>query len=71
MFTENSSENNEVNQILVIDNYSRGLPTDRITRIETIIKDCIAEVGFKTLHFTQFKPEMANDYIGIILSGSE
>jgi GMP synthase (glutamine-hydrolysing) len=71
MSGENSLENEKKNQILLIDNYSRGLPTDRISRIETIINNCIAEVDLKTIHFTQFKKEMAENYIGIILSGSE
>ncbi len=71
MSEENSFENEKITQILLIDNYSRGLMTDRITRIETIINDCIAEVELKTIHFTQFKTEMAENYNGIILSGSE
>jgi len=61
----------EKNQILLIDNYSQGFLTDRITRIKTIIKDCLAEVELHTIHFTKFKEEMTKDYIGIILSGSE
>ncbi|MFX0035782.1 MAG: hypothetical protein ACFE9I_09095 [Candidatus Hermodarchaeota archaeon] len=71
MVEEDSFKNENVSQILLIDNYSRGFPTDRITRIETIINDCIAPVELKTVHFTQFKKEMIEDYIGIILSGSE
>ncbi|MFX1364024.1 MAG: hypothetical protein ACFFCE_14730 [Promethearchaeota archaeon] len=71
MDKENILEIQEEHQILLIDNYSRGFPTDRITRIETIINDCIANVGLKTIHYTQFKPELVEDYIGIILSGSE
>ncbi len=71
MAENNSSENDKNNQILLIDNYSRGSPTDRITRLEKIIKDCIAEVKLKTVHFTQFKFEMVEKAIGIILSGSE
>ncbi|MFW9998704.1 MAG: hypothetical protein ACFE9Q_06060 [Candidatus Hodarchaeota archaeon] len=71
MSEENSLENEKINQILLIDNYSRGLPTDRITRIETIINNCIAEVELKTIHFTQFKAEIVENYIGVILSGSE
>lgn len=71
MSEENSFENEKKNQILLIDNYSRGFPTDRITRLETIINDCISPVELKTIHFTQFKPEIAEKYIGIILSGSE
>lgn len=71
MSEENSSATKEKNKILLIDNYSRGLPTDRITRIEAIINNCIAEVELKTIHFTQFKREMVENYAGIILSGSE
>ncbi len=71
MSEENSSATEEKNKILLIDNYSRGLPTDRITRIEAIINNCIAEVELTTIHFTHFKTEMVENYIGIILSGSE
>jgi len=71
MAEENSYVNDENKKILLIDNYSRGFPTDRITQIETIINNCIEEIELITIHFTQFKPEMAKDYIGIILSGSE
>ncbi|UCD01997.1 MAG: hypothetical protein JSV23_02960 [Promethearchaeota archaeon] len=71
MSEENSLEIEKKKKILLIDNYSRGLPTDRITRIESIINNCIAEVELKTIHFTQFKTEMIENYIGIILSGSE
>lgn len=71
MNEKNSLEVEKKNQILLIDNYSRGLPTDRITRIETIINNCIADVELKTIHFTQFKTEMIELYDGIILSGSE
>jgi len=71
MVEENSVECEKKNQLLLIDNYSRGIPTDRILRIETIINDCLAPVELKTIHFTQFKKEMIEDCIGIILSGSE
>lgn len=66
----NSKDNNN-KEILLIDNYSRSLPTDRISRIETIIKNSIAEVDLKTIHYTHFKKEMGEYYAGIILSGSE
>jgi len=69
MAEDNLSDIN--NQILLIDNYSRGLPTDRITRLETIVRDCIAQVELNTVHFTQFKLEMVEKAMGIILSGSE
>lgn len=71
MVEKNSSDNDKLKQILIIDNYSRGFPTDRIARIESIVRDCLAEVEFKTIHFTQFKSELTENYIGIILSGSE
>ena len=71
MNENDSLEIEKKDQILLIDNYSRGLPTDRITRIETIINNCIADVELNTIHFTQFKKELAEEYIGIILSGSE
>ncbi len=71
MVEEKLIENDKQNKILLIDNYSRGFPTDRISRIETIIKECIAKVDLKTIHFTQFKLNIVEDYQGIILSGSE
>ena len=71
MSEENSLEKEEKDKILLIDNYSRALPTDRITRLESIINNSLADIELKTIHFTQFKPEMAQDCIGIILSGSE
>jgi GMP synthase-like glutamine amidotransferase len=63
--------NNEKKKILLINNYSRGFPSDRIARIQAIINNCLAEVELNTIHFTHFKSEIAKDYIGIILSGSE
>ncbi|MFX0021558.1 MAG: hypothetical protein ACFE9S_04480 [Candidatus Hermodarchaeota archaeon] len=71
MSEENSLEKEEKDQIILIDNYSRALPTDRITRLESIINNCLAEVELRTIHFSQFKQEMVEDCIGIILSGSE
>jgi GMP synthase-like glutamine amidotransferase len=68
---EESSIEKEKDKILLIDNYSRALPTDRITRLESIINNSLAEVELKTFHFTQFKPEMVEDCIGIIISGSD
>ncbi|MHA1914705.1 MAG: glutamine amidotransferase-related protein [Promethearchaeota archaeon] len=62
-------KNDNNNRILLIDNYSRDLSTDRIERTEAIVRDCKVEI--KTVHYTQFKPNMVKDYIGIILSGSE
>ncbi|TFG01134.1 MAG: hypothetical protein EU542_07440 [Promethearchaeota archaeon] len=59
------------NQILLIDNYSYGFPTDRIKRIETIVNDCMANVTLNVIHYSQFKYESAKNYIGIILSGSD
>jgi GMP synthase-like glutamine amidotransferase len=59
------------NQILLIDNYSYGFPTDRIKRIESIVNDCLADVTLKVVHYTQFKNESAKEFIGIILSGSD
>ena len=43
MNEENSIEIETRNKILLIDNYSRDLPTDRIARIESIINNCIEE----------------------------
>ena len=61
----------EKKKMLLIDNYSRGFPSDRIARIEAIVNNCLAKVELKTIHFTHFKTEMVKEYIGIILSGSE
>lgn len=71
MVEENIIENEKKNQILLIDNYSRGFPTERIIRIETIINDCIAPVKLETIHFSHFRKDIVENYIGIILSGSE
>lgn len=61
----------EKKKILLIDNYSRGFPTDRITRIEAIINNSIADIELETIHFTHFRPEILEGFIGVILSGSE
>jgi len=58
-------------KILLINNYSQSTQTDRIERIEVIIRDHPVKVVAKTIHFTEFRTEMINDCIGIILSGSE
>ena len=59
------------NQILLIDNYSYGFPTDRIQRIENIVSDCMADVSLKVVHYSQFSYETDKNCIGIILSGSD
>ncbi len=64
-------KNNNINKMLLIDNYSGNPSTDRIERIEAIVGDCKAKVILKTIHFSQFKPNMAENYMGIIMSGSE
>jgi len=66
---ENENKAKE-NQILLIDNYSYGYPTDRIKRIETIINDCMTDVSSRVVHYSQFNYELARNSIGIILSGS-
>jgi GMP synthase-like glutamine amidotransferase len=58
------------NYILLVDNYLKGFPTDRITRLETIIRDSIANVKSKTVHYTKFNSKIAENSIGVILSGS-
>ena len=58
------------NVILIVDNYPWGFPTDRITRLETIVGESIADVECKTVHYTQFSKERMEDVIGVILSGS-
>jgi len=67
---QNIENESQENQILLIDNYSRGFPTDRIQRIENIVNNCIADVNLKIVHYSQFKSEKMDQYIGIILSGS-
>ncbi|MFX1498472.1 MAG: hypothetical protein ACFFBH_13175 [Promethearchaeota archaeon] len=67
----NDSKNIESRKkILVIDNYPRRFPTDRIARIETIVNNCIAGLELETVHYTQFNNELPNDVIGVIISGS-
>lgn len=63
-------ENKKEKYILLVDNYPKGFPTDRISRLETIIRDCIANVKSKTIHYTRFNRELAKNSIGVILSGS-
>jgi GMP synthase-like glutamine amidotransferase len=69
------SENDQVEKnhdkyILLVDNYPKGFPTDRITRLETIIRDCIANIKSKTIHYTKFNQDLAENSSGVILSGS-
>ena len=66
-----TKEDGENNQILLIDNYSHGFTTDRIKRIETIINESMVDVTLKIVHYSQLDLESANDSIGIILSGSD
>ncbi len=70
MTEEDNIEPLEEKYILLIDNYPRGFPTDRITRLETIIRDCIANVNSKTIHYSKFKKGMLENAMGVILSGS-
>ncbi len=71
MEESNVEKDVDENQILLIDNYSYGFPTDRIKRIETIVNDCMADVTLKIIHYSQFNYESAKNYIGIVLSGSD
>jgi len=71
MNEDNSPKNEKANKFLLIDNYSQGSQTDRIDRIEEIIKYCEVKGEVKTIHFTQLKPELVKGCAGIILSGSE
>jgi len=70
MSEENHQEFSEERYILLVDNYPKGFPTDRVSRLETIIRDCIADVSSKTIHYTKFNHEVADNAIGVILSGS-
>jgi GMP synthase-like glutamine amidotransferase len=71
MNEDNSFKNEKVNKFLLIDNYSQRFQTDRIERIEEIIRGCEVKGETKTIHFTQLKSEMVHGCVGIILSGSE
>ncbi|MHA2472072.1 MAG: type 1 glutamine amidotransferase [Promethearchaeota archaeon] len=64
-------KNDEINRILLINNYSGNPSTDRVERTEAILRDCKTEIELTTIHFSQFKSDMAENYMGIILSGSE
>ncbi|MFX1409464.1 MAG: hypothetical protein ACFFA6_03870 [Promethearchaeota archaeon] len=60
----------EKKMIVLIDNYPIGFPTDRISRIESIVNESIANVKIKTIHFSKLNFKDVEDCIGIILSGS-
>ncbi|MFX1323125.1 MAG: hypothetical protein ACFFAQ_15930 [Promethearchaeota archaeon] len=62
--------NEEKNKVVLIDNYPIGFPTDRISRIESIVNESIANVKLDTIHFSKLNLKDLEDYIGIILSGS-
>lgn len=70
MSEENQANSNEKRYILLVDNYPKGFPTDRIARLENIIRNCIANIHSKTVHYTRFTPELAQNAMGVILSGS-
>ncbi|MFX1572930.1 MAG: hypothetical protein ACFFB0_09280 [Promethearchaeota archaeon] len=57
-------------RIFLIDNYPLGFPTDRISRIESIVNESLANVEIKTIHFSKLDLRDLEDSIGIILSGS-
>jgi len=71
MNNSNFLKNNNIDKLLLIDNYSGNPPTDRIERTKIIVGGCKAEVVLNTIHFSQFRSDMAENYMGIILSGSE
>lgn len=56
--------------VALIDNYPIGFPTDRISRIESIVNESIANVKAKIIHFSKLTLKDVEDCIGIILSGS-
>ncbi|MBD3254013.1 MAG: hypothetical protein GF383_02930 [Candidatus Lokiarchaeota archaeon] len=56
--------------ICLVDNYPRGFPTDRIVRLEKILENMIADVHYKTIHYSEFDSDIAKNSIGVILSGS-
>jgi GMP synthase-like glutamine amidotransferase len=57
-------------KICIIDNYPYGFPTDRISRLESILNNMIADLEVVTIHFTQLKEEEMEQFSGVILSGS-
>ncbi|MFX0043985.1 MAG: hypothetical protein ACFE8L_13815 [Candidatus Hodarchaeota archaeon] len=67
---EDKNNKEEEIKIALIDNYPIGFPTDRISRIESIINESIANVKIKTIHFSKLTLQYIEDCIGIILSGS-
>jgi len=67
---EEKNNKEEERKIALIDNYPIGFPTDRISRIESIINESIAKVKIKTIHFSKLTFKDIEDCIGIILSGS-
>lgn len=69
---EESSDFNQEKKkrICLIDNYPIGFPTDRISRIESIVNESLADVEIETIHFSKLNFRDVEDCIGIILSGS-
>ncbi|MFX1488940.1 MAG: hypothetical protein ACFFBI_07325 [Promethearchaeota archaeon] len=65
-----SDKREEKKEIALIDNYPIGFPTDRISRIESIINESLANVKVKTIHFSKLNLKDLEDCIGAILSGS-
>jgi len=57
-------------QILLIDNYLQGFQTDRILRIQEIVKGLKAEIKLKVIHFSQLNYELLEKMNGVIISGS-
>lgn len=70
MEERNDINNVEKKKIYLIDNYPIGFPTDRISRIESILNESIANVKIETIHSSKLSLKNVEDSIGIILSGS-
>ncbi len=70
MEERNEINNVEKKKISLIDNYPIGFPTDRISRIESILNESIANIKVETVNFSKLSLKNLEDCIGIILSGS-
>ena len=61
---------NQKSLIYIVNNYPVGFPTDRIKRIEDIIKKDYPQIELISIHFSQLKLKLIKESDGFILSGS-
>ncbi|MBD3352040.1 MAG: hypothetical protein GF364_11190 [Candidatus Lokiarchaeota archaeon] len=64
------SRKEETDYICLVNNYPLGSGIDRVSRIEKLITESIADVTLKNVHYSQFHKEYIENAIGIILTGS-